>query len=85
MFHGNEVEERPKRGEGRGKRGAIPLRRQESGAKATALQTLRDHRTSPGRAKRLDCGAFTAAFASHLGKTEERRGKGEDGKQFPFL
>ena len=34
----------------------------ESGAKATALQTLRDVLVHPGRAKRLDCVRFTAAF-----------------------
>jgi len=34
----------------------------ESGAEATALQTLARHWTSPNFAKRLDCGAFTAAF-----------------------
>jgi hypothetical protein len=34
----------------------------QSGAKATAVQTLRDGRTSSKCAKRLDCGAFTAAF-----------------------
>ncbi len=34
----------------------------QSGAEATAVQTLRDCPTSPKRAKRLDCGAFTAAF-----------------------
>jgi molybdenum cofactor cytidylyltransferase len=37
----------------------VPFR---SGAKAAAVQTLRDCETSPNRAKRLDCGAFTAAF-----------------------
>jgi len=35
----------------------------ESGAKATAVQTLRDMRTRTNSAKRLDCGAFTADFA----------------------
>src|SRR6266487_4099705 len=30
--------------------------------KTRAVQTLRDYRTPPNRAKRLDCGAFTAAF-----------------------
>jgi hypothetical protein len=35
----------------------------ESGAEATALQTLRDGQTYPNRAERLECGAFTAAFA----------------------
>jgi len=34
----------------------------ESGAEATALQTLRADRTPQTRAKRLDCGAFTAAL-----------------------
>src|SRR2546425_12366152 len=34
----------------------------KSGAKATAVQTLRDCRACPDRAKRLECGAFTAAF-----------------------
>ena len=36
---------------------------QDSGAEATAVQTLRDGRTRSCLAKRLDCGAFTAAFA----------------------
>jgi hypothetical protein len=35
----------------------------ESGAKATALQTLRDIENRVTVAKRLECGAFTAAFA----------------------
>jgi len=35
----------------------------ESRAEATAVQTLRDNQESSRRAKRLDCGAFTAAFA----------------------
>ena len=40
---------------------SVPARaRIESGAKATALQTLRDCRASSNFAKRLDCGAFTA-------------------------
>jgi len=34
----------------------------ESGAKVTAVQTLRVRPASQNRAKRLDCGAFTAAF-----------------------
>ncbi len=34
----------------------------ESGAEATALQTLRDELVRPSCAKRLDCGAFTAAL-----------------------
>jgi hypothetical protein len=34
----------------------------ESGAEATAVQTLRAGRALPDFAKRLDCGAFTAAF-----------------------
>ena len=38
----------------------------ESGAEATAVQTLRVHHAALFRAKRLDCGAFTAAFASEL-------------------
>jgi hypothetical protein len=33
-----------------------------SGAKATAVHTLRDCQTAMNRAKRLDCGVFTAAF-----------------------
>ena len=36
------------------------------GAKATAVQTLRDCQASMNRAKRLDCGAFTAAFRAPL-------------------
>jgi hypothetical protein len=35
----------------------------ESGAEATAVQTLRDGHAFTNRAERLDCGAFTAAFA----------------------
>jgi len=35
----------------------------KSGAKATAVQTLRDRQAVPRRAKRLECGAFTAAFS----------------------
>ena len=38
----------------------------QSGAKATAVQTLREHWPSPNRAKRLDCGRFTAAFPRFL-------------------
>jgi hypothetical protein len=34
------------------------------GAEAAAVQTLRDCQAPANRAKRLDCGAFTAAFAS---------------------
>jgi len=34
----------------------------ESGAEATAVQTLRDGWVHPICAKRLDCGAFTAAL-----------------------
>jgi hypothetical protein len=34
----------------------------ESGAKAPAVQTLRDKHASANRAERLDGGAFTAAF-----------------------
>jgi hypothetical protein len=34
----------------------------ESGAEATAVQTLRVHHAPPDHAERLDCGAFTAAF-----------------------
>jgi hypothetical protein len=41
-----------------------PLHRPaQSGAKATALQTLRDISTVTNDAKRLDCVRFTAAFA----------------------
>jgi hypothetical protein len=35
----------------------------ESGAEATAVQTLRDQLVRASCAKRLDCGAFTAALA----------------------
>jgi len=35
----------------------------DSGAKATAVQTLRECWMRSSCAKRLDCGAFTAAFA----------------------
>ena len=34
----------------------------KSGAKDTAVQTLRECRASANRAERLECGAFTAAF-----------------------
>ena len=34
----------------------------QSGAEVTAVQTLRDVRKRPLFVKRLDCGAFTAAF-----------------------
>jgi hypothetical protein len=34
----------------------------KSGAEATAVQTLRECPAAANRAKRLDCGAFTAAF-----------------------
>lgn len=34
----------------------------ESGAEATAFQTLREFQTSENFAKRLECGAFTAAL-----------------------
>ena len=40
----------------------VPLPAAKSGAEATAVQTLRECRTVSVRAKRLDCGAFTAAF-----------------------
>ena len=39
-------------------------RQNQSGAKATAVQTLRDFLASSNRAKRLDCGAFTAALVA---------------------
>jgi len=35
----------------------------KSGAKATAIQTLRANRTTSCHAERLDCVRFTAAFA----------------------
>ena len=35
----------------------------QSGAEATAVQTLRDELVRPNCAQRLDCGAFTAALA----------------------
>ena len=38
----------------------------ESGAEATAVQTLREVRRRPGVAQRLDCGAFTAALSLTL-------------------
>jgi len=38
----------------------------QSGAEATAVQTLRVHPAPRLRAKRLDCGVFTAAFAPKL-------------------
>jgi hypothetical protein len=38
------------------------VRFDKSGAKATALQTLTRQSMPPNLAKRLDCGAFTAAF-----------------------
>jgi hypothetical protein len=41
-----------------------PVSSCESGAKAAALQTLRDCLTSAIRAKRLECGGFSAAFGS---------------------
>jgi len=34
----------------------------QSGAKDTALQTLREFRSGSAIAKRLECGVFTAAF-----------------------
>jgi hypothetical protein len=40
----------------------ITLRARESGAKATALQALRDVENCMAVAERLECGAFTAAF-----------------------
>jgi hypothetical protein len=41
---------------------AFPIVGSESGAKATAVQTLRDVPAPSSRAKRLDCARFTAAF-----------------------
>jgi len=38
------------------------FRSHQSGAEATALQTLARPMTTPTGAKRLDCGVFTAAF-----------------------
>jgi hypothetical protein len=39
--------------------------------KTRAVQTLRDCRASPNFAKRLDCGAFTAAFARNATVVED--------------
>jgi len=36
----------------------------ESGAKAAAVQTLRECQATLNCAERLDCGAFTAAFST---------------------
>ena len=44
---------------------SVNFRPPESGAKATAVQTLRDGPAFSNFAKRLDCGAFTAAFCPH--------------------
>ena len=41
----------------------------ESGAEATAVQTLRVRRALMNLAKRLDCGAFTAAFSRATAKS----------------
>ena len=38
----------------------------ESGAEATAVQTLRECLALASCAKRLDCGAFTAAFGEPI-------------------
>jgi hypothetical protein len=40
--------------------------RRKAVLKTRAVQTLRDCRTPSNRAKRLDCGAFTAAFSGRL-------------------
>jgi hypothetical protein len=57
------------RGRGGGQRHVLPIRMpglqspsRESGAEATAVQTLRDGRMHSSCTKRLDCGAFTAAY-----------------------
>ena len=86
-------------GRGRGHRRSLIIRRSklqspsiESGAEATAVQTLRDELVCPSGAKRLDCGAFTAALAwrdnrlSHRIKTTNvspspgGKGRGEGGR-----
>ena len=38
----------------------------ESGAEATAVQTLRECHAALNHANRLDCGAFTAAWVATL-------------------
>jgi len=40
----------------------LQVLRLESDAEATAIQTLRDELVRPNCAKRLECGAFTAAL-----------------------
>ena len=51
------------------------LPRAESGAEATAVQTLRDDQAHLNRAKRLDCGAFTAAFPTTTRKANLQRNR----------
>jgi hypothetical protein len=45
-----------------GKFKAFGLLNERAVLKTRVLQTLRDCRAFPNRAKRLECGAFTAAF-----------------------
>jgi hypothetical protein len=57
--------------------------------KTRAVQTLRDFRTPSNCAKRLDCGAFTAAFSGrqdwYSGVSAERRHMKKSGKVYGGL
>jgi hypothetical protein len=77
MFWMAAASEAPRRFDaGKGFHGSFTSRAGDSGAEATALQTLRDGRTYPNRAERLECGAFTAAFARTTVFINSQRGRG---------
>jgi hypothetical protein len=50
----------------------------DSGAEATAIQTLREDRRRSRFAKRLDCGAFTAALVRQTSATPNSLALGID-------